>query len=126
VIEKILHIGIVAAFVLPVATLGQAGSTTVPSSPLLWANKIGTINVQSAILATNDGQKDLQALEKKFDPKKSELKSLSNEINTLKKQLETQDPKLNDDARANLARQIDSKQKTLGRTQEKRLRRRAE
>jgi outer membrane protein len=73
---------------------------------------------QSAIVATNDGQKDLQVLEKKFDPKKNELKSLSDEINRLKTQLETQGSKLNDDARANLARQIDSKQKSLGRAQE--------
>lgn len=116
--ERIVHVVIVAAFILPLAALGQAGGTTIPSAPLISPSKIGTINIQSAIVATNDGQKDLQVLEKKFDPKKNELKSLSDEINSLKKQLETQGPKLNDDARANLARQIDSKQKSLGRAQE--------
>jgi outer membrane protein len=116
--ERIVHVVIVAAFILPLAALGQAGNTTIPSAPLISPSKIGTINIQSAIVATNDGQKDLQVLEKKFDPKNNELKSLSDEINRLKKQLETQGPKLNDDARANLERQIDSKQKSLGRAQE--------
>jgi outer membrane protein len=46
------------------------------------------------------------------------LKSLSDEIDTLKKQVETQGSKLNDEARASLVRQIDSKQKTLSRAQE--------
>jgi Skp family chaperone for outer membrane proteins len=116
--EKIARIVIVAAFILPVAALAQGGSTTTPSTPIVLPTKIGTINIQSAIVATNDGQKDLQVLEKKFDPKKNELKSLSDEISSLKKQLETQGPKLNDEVRANLGRQIDSKQKTLGRAQE--------
>jgi outer membrane protein len=116
--EKIARIVIVAAFVLPVAAPAQGGSTTTPSTPLVLPTKIGTINIQSAVVATNDGQKDLEILDKKFDPKKNELKSLSDEIGSLKKQLEAQGPKLNDDVRANLVRQIDSKQKTLGRAQE--------
>jgi len=116
--EKIAQIIAATFLLLPLAVLGQTGSLTTPTAPLIVPSKIGTINIQSAIVATNDGQKDLQLLEKKFDPKKNELKSLSDEINSLKKQLETQGPKLNDDARANLARQIDSKQKSLGRAQE--------
>ena len=116
--EKIARMVIVAAFIVPVASMAQGGSTTTPSTSLVLPTKIGTINIQSAIVATNEGQKDLQILEKKFDPKKNELKSLSDEIGSLKKQLETQGPKLNDEVRANLGRQIDSKQKTLGRAQE--------
>jgi outer membrane protein len=116
--ERIVNFVIVAAFILPVAAMAQKESATTPGTPLVLPTKIGTINIQSAIVATNDGQRDLQVLEKKFDPKKNELKSLSDEINSLKKQLETQGPKLNDDTRANLARQIDSRQKTLSRAQE--------
>jgi len=82
------------------------------------ADKIGIVSIQGAIVGTNDGQKDLQVLAKKFDPKKNELKSLGDEIDGLKKQLETQGPKLNDEARATLSRQIDIKQKTLSRAQE--------
>ena len=104
---------IVAMLVLPTAAKAQAGSTTLISSAVASPTKIGVINVQSAVVATNDGQRELQALEKRFEPKKKELQSLNDDIDTLKKQVDTQGTKLNDEARANLVRQIDSKQKSL-------------
>src|ERR1700730_5248649 len=99
---------VVLAFVLPTVVMAQ-GSNTPPTSP----TRIGVVSIQNAIVATNDGQKGLQVLEKKFDPKKSGLQSLSAEIDSLKKQLETHGSKLNDEAQASLGRKIDSKQKTL-------------
>jgi outer membrane protein len=109
---------VACAFVLPMSASAQNGSMAAPSIPPALADKIGIVSIQSAIIGTNDGQKDLQVLAKKFDPKKNELKSLGDEIDGLKKQLETQGPKLNDEARATLSRQIDMKQKTLSRAQE--------
>ena len=108
---------VACAFVLPIGAYAQNGSVAPPSPPGL-ADKIGMVSMQSAIVGTNDGQKYLQLLAKKFDPKKFELKSLGDEIDGLRKQLETQGPKLNDDARATLSRQIEIKQKTLSREQE--------
>src|SRR6202022_1896373 len=61
--EKTARIVIVAAFILPIAAMAQGGSTTTPSTPLVLPTKIGTISIQSAIVATNDGQRDLQVLE---------------------------------------------------------------
>jgi len=80
--------------------------------------RIGAVSNQRAIVGTNDGQKGLQVLENKFDPEKNELKSPGDEIDSLKTQLETQGPKLNDEARATLGWQIDTKPKTLSRAQE--------
>jgi outer membrane protein len=77
--------------------------------------KIGVISIEGAIFGSNEGQRDMEALSKKFEPKSNELKSLSDEIESLKKQLTTQGDKLNDDAKANLQRQIDQKQKNLDR-----------
>ena len=108
---------ILLAFVLPTVAMAQGGTAS-PSAPPTSPTRIGIVSIQSAIVGTNDGQKSLQVLEKKFDPKRNELKSLSDEIDSLKKQLETQGPKLNDEARASLGRQIDTKQKTLSRAQE--------
>lgn len=54
---------------------------------------------------------------KEFEPRKVELKALGDEIEALKKQLDTQGPKLNDEARAALVKH-DSKQKSLGRVEE--------
>jgi outer membrane protein len=109
---------ILCAFVLPMVAMAQSGNAGSPSAPLALPNKIVIVSIQSAIVGTNDGQKDLQVLEKKFNPKKNELKSFSDEIDSLKKQLETRGSKLNDEARASLVRQIDGKKKTLSRAQE--------
>lgn len=108
---------ILCALVLPAIAIAQGGTAS-PITTTTLPIKIGIVSIQSSIVGTTDGQKNLQALEKKFDPKKIELKSLNDEIDSLKKQLETQGPKLNDEARASLSRQIDTKQKTLSRAQE--------
>jgi outer membrane protein len=125
--SKIVRIMAAIAFVVP-AALAQAGSTTAANSAPAGAapsaaapagpTKIGIINVQDAILATNEGQKEFDTLGKKFEPKRTELKGLNDEIDSLKKQLDAQGSKMNDDARASLVRQIESKQKTLSRNQE--------
>jgi outer membrane protein len=108
-----------AGLALSVAALAQTGSAATPATPAPAAtgagNKIGTINLEQAIFATNEGRRDFEALSKKLEPKQAELKSQNDEIEALKKQLNTQGEKLNEDARANLVRQIETKQKTLDR-----------
>ena len=80
--------------------------------------KIGTININSAILYSNEGQRDFEAMRKKFEPKQNELKSQTDEIDGLKKQLNTQGNTLNDDAKGTLQRQIEQKQKAFERGQQ--------
>ena len=111
------------ALVASVAALAQTGSAATPGSSAAPApaatgtgNKIGTINLEQAIFATNEGRRDFEALSKKLEPKQAELKSQNDELDSLKKQLNTQGDKLNDDARANLVRQIETKQKALDRS----------
>ena len=77
--------------------------------------KIGTINVEGAIFASNEGQRDFDTLSKKLEPKQNELKAKNDEIDGLKKQLNTQGDKLNDDAKSTLMKQIETKQKALER-----------
>src|SRR5439155_1627430 len=106
----------VAAFAQTSGASPSSGSALPPApsaasdpSPALGANasavKIGAINVEQAIFGSNEGQRDLDALSKKFEPKSNELKSQNDEIDSLKKQLTTQGDKLNDEAKANLQRQ---------------------
>ena len=109
---------IFAEMVLPAMALAQVGDTGSSSVGVSVPAKIGVIIMQNALMSSRDGQKEFEALEKKFEPKKSELKSLSDEIDALKKQLETQGPKLSDEARASLGRQIDGKQKSFSPAQE--------
>jgi outer membrane protein len=109
---------LLATALLSVTALAQTNSATVPAPAPAGGTRIGIITIQDAIVATNEGQRDFEALAKKFEPKRTELKGLSDEIETLKKQLNAQDSKLNDDARASLVKSIESKQKTLQRNQE--------
>jgi len=125
---------------LSVFALAQAGQTTPapapaqavpPDAPSAAADnpaaaatlkatgtKVGTINIEQAIFSSNEGQRDFQALSKKFEPKQKELKDASDELESLKKQLSTQEGKLNDEARDKLVKQIEGKQKTFERSQQ--------
>jgi Skp family chaperone for outer membrane proteins len=78
-------------------------------------SKIAAINIEGAIFASNEGQRDMDALQKKFEPKSTELKGKNDEIDALKKKLNTQGASLNDESKADLQRQIEAKQKSLDR-----------
>ena len=119
-------------FTLPVAAVAQAGNAdplpAAPSSagsaaapdttaaPAAGGVRIGTINIEQAIFASNEGQRDFEALSKKLEPKQTELKNLNDEVESLKKQLSTGSEKLSEDARATLVKQIEQKGKTLERS----------
>jgi outer membrane protein len=75
--------------------------------------RIGIINIQQAIVSTNEGRRDFEALQKRFEPKEAELKKMSAELEDLRRQLQTQGDKLNDEARANLARNIETRERRL-------------
>jgi len=80
--------------------------------------KVGTINIEQAIFASNEGQRDFQALSKKFEPKQAELKNTADELDSLQKQLSTQQDKLNEEAKDKLVKQIEAKKKTFDRAQQ--------
>jgi len=94
------------------AAAPTTASAAIPTGP---GTRIGTINIEQAVLGTNEGQRDFQALQKKLDPKQAELKSQNDELEALQKQLQTQGDKLNDDARANLVKEIETKKKSFDR-----------
>lgn len=108
------------AIVLSLTAFAQTGraagpATTTPAAPAVVPTKIGIIDIQTAILASNEGQRDFEALQKRFDPKNAELKQRNDEIEALKKQLQTQGDKMNEEARNNLVRQVEQKQTALKR-----------
>jgi outer membrane protein len=68
-----------------------------------------------AVAQTNEGQRDFGDLQKKYAPKEAALKSLSDEIDNLTKQLQTQGASLSPAEQANKAKVIDDKKKQLDR-----------
>jgi outer membrane protein len=130
--SKLLRILLAIAVTLTISALAQTGSAATPSgaaatpaSPAASApaattgpstgTKVGTINIEGAIFGSNEGRRDLDALQKKFEPKQSELKGQNDELEGLKKQLSTQQDKLNEEALATLKKQIETKQKVFDR-----------
>jgi len=121
--SKFARIFLTAAFAFSLLAVAQtkpaaaAGADPTPGPAITGATgtKIGTINIEQAIFATNEGQRDFEALRKKMEPKDNELKGMNDEVDSLKKQLNTQGEKLNDEARATLVKQVEQKQKSLER-----------
>ena len=87
-----------------------AASTTPAGPP-----KIAVVAFQVAVGQTNEFQRNFADLQKKYDPKRQQLKALSDEVDNLTKQLQTQGDKLSDTERASRAKTIDDKKKQLQR-----------
>ncbi len=73
------------------------------------------IAFQQAVTQTNEFQRNYADLQKKYDPKRQHLKTLNDEIDALKKQLQTQGAALSDADRESRATNIDAKEKELQR-----------
>jgi outer membrane protein len=104
----------------PPSAPSAASSTPASSAPATTpaptgTGRVGTINIQDAIFACNEGRRDMDALQKKYEPKQAELKNQNDELESLQKQFSTQSDKLNDDAKASLQKQIETKKKTFDR-----------
>lgn len=78
-------------------------------------NRIGVINIQSAIVSTKDGQKAASELEAKILPRRKSMEAKQNEINSLKDQLQKGQNALSDQAKQELVRNIDVKTKSFNR-----------
>lgn len=89
--------------------------SSVPAGPA-GVTKIAIILFQPAVAQTNEGQRDFAEVRKKYEPKQTQLKSQSDEVDTMKKQLQTQGSTLSDSERASRLKTIDEKEKSLQRS----------
>jgi outer membrane protein len=96
---------------------GSAGALS--AAPAVPANpKIAIIAFQQAVAATNEGQRNFAQLRVKFEPKQTQLKTESDEIDSLKKQLQDAGANLSEQERDSRLRTIDEKTKSLQRSAE--------
>jgi outer membrane protein len=91
-------------------TAAPAPSSTV-APPQAVPAKIALIEFEQAAGATNEGQRNLQDLQKKYEPKKAALDALGAEIESLTKQLQSAPATMADTERASRQRAIEIKQK---------------
>ena len=126
--SKFLRSVLAIAVFSMISAWAQTGGAATPSSPSAAAaspaasptttgpgTKVGTINVEAAVFGSNEGRRDADALTKKLEPRQNELKSQKEELDGLQKQLDTQGDKLNEDAKATLLKQIETKKKSFER-----------
>ena len=128
-IKKFARVTVAVVFGLSLFALAQANpaagapaAAATPNAPSAAAaavkatgTKVGTINIEQAIFASNEGRRDFDVLAKKFEPKQNELKGSADEIDSLKKQLSAQQDKLNEESRDKLVKQIETRQKSFDR-----------
>ncbi len=93
------------------ASAPTAPSAAAPVAPQAIPAKIAIIEYEQVAAATNEGQRVLQDIQKKYEPKKTQLDALAGEIDSLQKQLQAAGNNLSDDDRASRLRAIDTKQK---------------
>jgi outer membrane protein len=104
-----------AAYVAGVATLLLAQA---PGGAPASGTRVGIINVQDAIIRTQEGQKTAKTLQDKYAPKQQALEKQQRELEDLQAQLNKGRNTMSEDARNSLIRQIDQKTRTLQRDNE--------
>jgi outer membrane protein len=107
--------------------MGVAQTGTAPVPPALAAApvapqavpaKIALIAFQQVVVATNEGQRAVLDVQKKYEPKKAQIEALSGEVDALKKQLQSTPATTSEEERQSRARTIDTKEKQLNRDAE--------
>jgi Skp family chaperone for outer membrane proteins len=122
VLVSALGVGLMTA-----AGMAQAPASTAPASqpaadapvaPEAIPAKIALVAFEQAVFATNEGQRATQDVQEKFKPKKTQIDTLAQEVDSLKKQLQSAPATLSDEERATRLKNIDTKEKQLNRDAE--------
>jgi len=89
-----------------------------PAAPQAIPAKIALIAFEQAVVATNEGQRSVLEVQKKFEPKKAQIEAMGQEVESLKKQAAALPATTSEDERTSRARAIDTKEKQLSRDAE--------
>jgi Skp family chaperone for outer membrane proteins len=102
----------------PTTPAPQPAADAAPPPPQAIPAKIALVAFEQAVLATNEGQRAIQDIQVKYKPKKDQIDTLSQEVDSLKKQLQSAPATLTDAERATRLKTIDTKEKQLNRDAE--------
>jgi outer membrane protein len=109
-----LVLTLASGFAMSAAAQTPAASAATPASAS-GPTKIAVIAFQVAVAQTNEGQRNFADLQKKFDPRREQLKKLSDEVDAMTKQLQADQAKLTPAEQQSRATAIDNKKKQLDR-----------
>jgi outer membrane protein len=116
-----LATGLAASSLLAQTT--KAPATARPAAPAAQAEvkpeaipaKVAVIAFEQGVVATNEGQRAVLEIQKKYEPKKNVIDSESAELESLKKQYQALPTTISDEERATRLKSIDEKTKALQR-----------
>ena len=93
------------------ATPAPSTPAAAPVAPQAIPAKIALIAFEQSVFATNEGQKTVQDVQKKYEPKKTQIDTLAQEVDSLKKQLQSAPATLSDEERASRLKNIEETEK---------------
>jgi len=118
-----LATGLAASSLLAQTTKAPATATPRPAAPAAQAEvkpeaipaKVAVIAFEQGVVATNEGQRAVLEIQKKYEPKKTAIDAQSAELDSLKKQYQALPTTISDEERASRLKSIDDKTKALQR-----------
>ncbi|KAA6462935.1 OmpH family outer membrane protein [Acidobacteria bacterium AB60] len=125
--KRLFELPVLLALGTAAVALAQTPAAPMPSaparagavpSPEVGAAKVAVVSFQAAVSQTNEFQRAFVDLEKKWDPKRQQLKALSDDIDRLTKELQGQGAKLTPEEQATKAKSLDEKKKQFDRQQQ--------
>ena len=112
---------LIPALVFGACALALAQAPAAPAAPKPTApagpppTRVAIINVQQAIVNTQEGQKEAAALQVKFNPRKAALEKRQTDIQALQDQLKKGGATMSEAAKDKIMRDIDTNTKSLNR-----------
>ncbi len=100
----------------PAAASPASAPASVP--PQAIPAKVAIIAFEQGVTATNEGQRVVADLQKKYEPQKNKLEAQGAEVQSLQKQAQALPPNTSDEERASRLKVIDTKEKSLQRDTE--------
>jgi outer membrane protein len=104
-----------AAGLAAVSLSAQTAPAAAPArvAPEAIPAKVAVIAFEQAVVATNEGQRAVEEINKKYEPQKAKLEAQGKEVDSLKAQLQALPANAPDDQRSKLLQDIDKKEKQL-------------
>jgi len=110
--RKFMYVTLALALFCSMTAFAQAAA---PSAAAGGTTKIGIINVEEAIVSSNEGQRDFAAMMAKYKAPNDQLQSMSKDLEDKRNQLKTQGNVMSEDKRAELAGSIQDLEKNAQR-----------
>ncbi|MES2390814.1 MAG: OmpH family outer membrane protein [Acidobacteriota bacterium] len=112
--RNLVLITALATCLAPSTLFAQAAAApAAAAAPEAVPAKVAIIAFEQAVVATNEGQRSVQDVQKKYEPQKNKIEALSAEVDSLKKQEQALPATATDEERAKRLRDIDAKEKQL-------------